>query len=320
MSDEQERNNQARTIGQVVAYLQPRFPDVSHSSLRFLEREGFIRSVRTPGGHRLYPPDEVERIERIKRWQGERLSLVQIRERLGDLDHLSEPAALADEFVRNAVAGNLVAAGALIERADGVGLSLSRIFGDVLTPALIEVGERWAAGDVPVAREKEVSELARELIVELTRRHEVPEPKGPVIVAACVEGERHELGLRMIAGLLRQRGYRVYFLGADVAPTFLFDAVTLRSPTVVLISARQPDARPYLEAALSGLHAMNGSYDVIVGGNLAWSERQMIEGYGAIPALEGGPVEAVVSIEAIASDGTRASDSGMDETNARMGC
>ncbi len=285
----------------MVAHLQPRFPDVSHSSLRFLEREGLIRSIRTPGGHRLYTPAEVERIERIKRWQGERLSLVQIRDRLTALDLITDPGALASDFVRSAVAGNLVGAGEVIERADGVGLPLSRLFGEVLTPALIEVGELWAKGVVPVAREKEGSELSRELIVELTRRHADPDPHGPVIVAACVEGERHELGLRMIAGLLRQRGYRVYFLGADVAPRFLLDAVELRSPAIVLISARQPGARPHLEAALAGLRSIDGSAKVIVGGNLAWQEREMIERYGALPALDDGPVEAVASIESIAA-------------------
>ena len=56
---------QTFTIGQVVAALQPRFPDVSHSSLRFLEREGLIHSLRTTGGHRLYAADEVARIEQI---------------------------------------------------------------------------------------------------------------------------------------------------------------------------------------------------------------------------------------------------------------
>ena len=71
-------------IGQVVAELQASYPDVSHSSLRFLEREGLITSIRTPGGHRLYYRADVERIRQIKMWQAQRLSLDQIRQRLQD--------------------------------------------------------------------------------------------------------------------------------------------------------------------------------------------------------------------------------------------
>ena len=69
-------------IGQVVARLQAEYPDVSHSSLRFLEREGLVTPHRTPGGHRLFTPQDVDRVRAIKRWQEQRLSLGEIRDRL----------------------------------------------------------------------------------------------------------------------------------------------------------------------------------------------------------------------------------------------
>src|ERR687889_2193402 len=88
------------SIGSVVAELQRSYPDVSHSSLRFLEREGLITSIRTRGGHRLYSPADVERIRQIKTWQAQRLSLEEIRQRLVDLDRLPAPAVLAESFLR----------------------------------------------------------------------------------------------------------------------------------------------------------------------------------------------------------------------------
>ncbi|MEZ4496916.1 MAG: MerR family transcriptional regulator [Thermomicrobiales bacterium] len=128
MTSDPVLEQQTFTIGQVVAALQPRFPDVSHSSLRFLEREGLIHSLRTTGGHRLYAADEVARIEQIKRWQGERVSLGEIRERLVSLDSLSNPELLAREYVASAVAGDLRNAGDIIEQADKVGVPLDVVF------------------------------------------------------------------------------------------------------------------------------------------------------------------------------------------------
>jgi DNA-binding transcriptional MerR regulator len=61
-------------IGRVVADLQGSYPDVTHSSLRFLEREGLVIPTRTPGGHRLYRPQDIERIRQIKAWQNGRNS------------------------------------------------------------------------------------------------------------------------------------------------------------------------------------------------------------------------------------------------------
>src|SRR5687767_5899676 len=70
------------SIGQVVTHLQAEYPDVSHSSLRFLEREGLVTPHRTPGGHRLFTKQDVDRVRQIKRWQEQRLSLAEIRQRL----------------------------------------------------------------------------------------------------------------------------------------------------------------------------------------------------------------------------------------------
>ncbi len=58
------------SIGQVVTHLQAEYPDVSHSSLRFLEREGLVTPHRTPGGHRLFTKQDVDRVRQIKRWRG----------------------------------------------------------------------------------------------------------------------------------------------------------------------------------------------------------------------------------------------------------
>src|SRR5688500_10464102 len=82
-------------IGQVVAELRASYPDVSDSSLRFLEREGVSAPTRTAGGHRLFAQHDVERIRQIKPWQTQRLSLDESRPRLVDLDRLPAPPALA---------------------------------------------------------------------------------------------------------------------------------------------------------------------------------------------------------------------------------
>src|SRR5689334_20930847 len=93
-------------IGDVVAELQRTYPDVTHSSLRFLEREGLVIPSRTPGGHRLYSQQDLGRIRQIKAWQAERLSLEEIRGRLAAQHELGAPHAIADQFLEAAVRGD----------------------------------------------------------------------------------------------------------------------------------------------------------------------------------------------------------------------
>jgi methanogenic corrinoid protein MtbC1 len=289
-------------IGQVVAELQASYPDVSHSSLRFLEREGLITSIRTPGGHRLYSRADVERIRQIKTWQAQRLSLEQIRQRLAELERLPAPAALAESFLRQALNGNQAAAYQTIIKADDLGLPLTRLFGEVLQSALTELGQRWEHGELLVAQEKEVSELARDLIADLSLRHARTPTDGPALVAACVEGERHELGLRMICGLSRAEGYAVHYLGADVAPRFLLEAVQLHRPAVILLSAKLAKNLPAVKDAVDALTAGIAPEHlppVVVGGRVTVEHAEAIRALGAIPVIEEHPAAALTVVAAL---------------------
>jgi methanogenic corrinoid protein MtbC1 len=279
------------TIGQVVADIQKSYPDVTHSSLRFLERERLLVPRRTPGGHRLYARHDLDRLRQIKAWQAQRLSLDEIRQRLAALQGLGSPGAIAEQFLAAALAGDLAGAAQVIRGADELGMPLTQLFGDVLRPALYEVGTRWAQGDVPVGQEKEVSELVRDLIAELSRRHADPDPRGPTVVAAAVAGERHDLGLRMVAGLLRERGWRVHFLGPDVAPPFLLEAVRLRAPAVVLLSATTEARLPAVAEAIAVLRAdgTTEAMPVVVGGGQAVATHaDTLRALGAVPAVDDG--------------------------------
>ncbi len=285
------------SIGMVVTELRRTYPDVTHSSLRFLEREGLVHATRTAGGHRLYAQDDVERIRQIKLWQLQRLSLQEIHERLTHLDRLPATSKLTEEFLMHALAGNLQQAYWSIIAAADVGLSLEKIFADVLDPALRKVGGGWERGDLLVAQEKEISELSRELITELTLRHLSP-VVGTPIVAACVEGEKHELGLRMICGLLRARGYGVHFLGADVAPRFLLEATDLHRPAAVLLSAMMTEQLPAIGAAIIQLASRGGAEGpiVIVGGHITAHHAEAIRAFGAIPLTESNLTTALTTM------------------------
>lgn len=83
-----------KTIGGTVALLQKEFPDLTSSSLRFLEKEGLLHPQRTPGGHRLYSDDDIARIRLIKHLQSERhYPLDVIRHMLAKLEQAKDQEA-----------------------------------------------------------------------------------------------------------------------------------------------------------------------------------------------------------------------------------
>lgn len=257
------------TMGDTVAALQQTSPDITHSSLRFLEREGFISPRRTRGGHRLFSDGDLARIRLIKRWQAARLSLSEIRDRLTRMDALESPRALSNHFLARAVSGDAAGAAQVVLLADDLGMPLHVMFEEVLAPALVAVGDQWETDALSVGQEHEISHLARELIANLTLRHWNDEPGSPVILAATISGELHELGLRMVVALLRQRAAHVHYLGADVSSDILMDAIHNRRPDVILLSVSIEDHLPMLHETLAAIAAEDfGDHPpvVLVGG------------------------------------------------------
>ena len=59
------------TIGQVVQKLQPSFPDLSISKVRYLEDEGLINPERTNSGYRKFSENDVKQLEVILKLQKE---------------------------------------------------------------------------------------------------------------------------------------------------------------------------------------------------------------------------------------------------------
>jgi len=79
----EQQQPRLHTIGAVCARLQPDYPDISISKIRYLEDQGLLTPKRTRGGYRLFSEEDVERLETILRLQrDEFLPLRVIRQEL----------------------------------------------------------------------------------------------------------------------------------------------------------------------------------------------------------------------------------------------
>jgi DNA-binding transcriptional MerR regulator len=80
-------------IGQVLAKLQPEFPELTPSKLRFLEEQGLVTPARTAAGYRKFSPDDIERLGVVLAMQRDHyLPLKVIRAHLDAVDRGETPA------------------------------------------------------------------------------------------------------------------------------------------------------------------------------------------------------------------------------------
>ena len=121
---------------------------------------------------------------------------------------------------------------------------------EILQKGLVDVGDRWYEGTATVQMEHFATELA------LRRLHTLmaaaPQPvKDQTVLLGCPPGEQHTFSSLLIAMLLRYRGWKVIYLGADVPEEWLAETVRMTHPALVVMTAmRLTSAARLLETAL----------------------------------------------------------------------
>jgi MerR family transcriptional regulator, light-induced transcriptional regulator len=177
------------------------------------QRYGVLHPERTTGGQRRYSERDVARVEWLKERLHEGYRIGEAAALLGDSVAVARTTEeLRDGIVAATGASDPVALRLLVDQSLAL-TSLDDSFVHVLAPALAVIGERWASGHVSVAQEHLASSTVCAALLTLLsdRRAGV---RGTAVLA-CAPGERHEIGLLMLAVLLRSDGWQVAYLGAD---------------------------------------------------------------------------------------------------------
>src|SRR5688572_29492001 len=103
-------------------------------------------------------------------------------------------------------------------------LGWASALGEVIFPALKRVGIYWETSVIPPANEHFAAELVRREILGSLKEIDLAAADQPMVLLACPEDERHDLGLSALNLLLRSQGLRTVYLGADVPTGDLFSA------------------------------------------------------------------------------------------------
>jgi DNA-binding transcriptional MerR regulator len=232
---------------------------VSPDVLRAWEkRYGLLRPSRSAGGYRLYSERDEWRVRLMqqKLWSG--LSTAEAARDVARMEHNSDmpdgsvetPAELAEKVGVALEHFDEDDAHALLDRLLGVH-GLERAIRDALMPYLRELGERWARKEITVAQEHFASRLIEGRLLTLARGWN----RGPGrrAVVACPSGEQHTLPLVCFGLVLRTRGWRIVYLGADTPPSSVHMAADTISADVILLSAASSDRFVTITKDLRGL-------------------------------------------------------------------
>lgn len=234
---------------------------IKPDTLRAWERRyGLPQPERTEGGHRIFTQRDIETLKWLSARQDEGLSISRAVDLWNSLEAEGQDPLLTMPYTSGRAADPLVVlAGKEIDEAREAWIKacmnfdedlaeqiLNQAFAqyspetvvlEVLVKGLSAIGEGWYRGEITVQQEHFASSLAIRRLDALIAAAPKPTLKGNVLLA-CPPEDEHTFSPLVLTYLIRRRGRRALFLGANVPFARFNDALDQTKPALVIMTAQ----------------------------------------------------------------------------------
>jgi methanogenic corrinoid protein MtbC1 len=276
---------------------------VPATTIRAWERRyGYPKPRRDAGGQRLYSERDIEGI----RWLSDQTThgvaisraIAMLRSGYGGPGSSTAAAVataprsfatLRSEILKALMVLHPGRAEAVLQEAFAFD-SVEEVCLQLFEPLLIEVGDRWHAGELSVAAEHYITSFIRSRLFALLNAYQRPDLDGPVVFTACAPEEWHEIGIVLVSIFLARRGVAVRYLGPNLPLDALAELVARQHPALVALSAQSRETARALRGVSQLLAQGAPPHPRVVFGGQAFNReaalRESIEGTYVGPNAE----------------------------------
>ena len=157
-----------------------------------------------------------------------------------------------------------------------------------LAVGLREIGDKFESGELwlpHLVMGAEAMEAAIKVLEEHMPKSELDSTSKGTVVIGTVEGDIHDLGLRIVASMLRANGFKVYDLGCDTPSLTLINKAKEVDADIIAISSLMTTTMPFMRDLIDALKAagLRDKYKVLVGGgpvSKEWAQAIGADAYG----------------------------------------
>jgi MerR family transcriptional regulator, light-induced transcriptional regulator len=151
-----------------------------------------------------------------------------------------EAGALEKEakiYLKSLLKADRLAASSIVKNTLESGCEIKDIYIHIFQATQYEIGRLWQTNRINVAQEHYCTAATQAIMSQLYPYVFKNKKNGHRLVAACVNGELHELGIRMVADILEMEGWDTYYLGANTPLKSLLESLSRYQAEVLCISA-----------------------------------------------------------------------------------
>jgi MerR family transcriptional regulator, light-induced transcriptional regulator len=189
-------------------------------------------------------------------------------------------STLARAYIEALLKGRRRDASLLVLEAVESGMSVHDVYLHVFQRSQREIGRLWQLNLLSVAQEHYCTAATQLIMSQLYPRVFSTERNGRTLVAACVAGDLHEIGLRMVADFFEMDGWDTFYVGANAPAPSVVQTIAERGADVLAVSAtitsHVREARSLIEAVRASVECREvkviaGGYPFLVAPEL-WRE------------------------------------------------
>lgn len=166
---------------------------------------------------------------------------------------LAQPAK---QYLNALLRGERHVASKLILAAVDDGTSVKDIYLHVFQRCQHEIGRLWQMNLLSVAQEHYCTAATQLIMSQLYPHIFETEKNGRTLIATCVAGDLHEIGVRMVADFFEMEGWDTFYLGANAPTACVVETLAERKPDVLAISAT---ITPHVRAVAGLIAAVRSS-------------------------------------------------------------
>lgn len=197
------------------------------------------------------------------------------------LTHTWEHETLARGYLEDLLGGKRAEASKKVTQAVESGLSIKDLYLQVFQWSLYEVGRLWEENKVSVAQEHVVTASTQLIMSQFYPQIFAAERCNQSLVALCVEGNLHEVGLRMVCDFFEMEGWDTLFLGASTIEDGLVEVIRAKNPDLIAISATMKSHLPSVENMVETFNKQDWRCKILVGGQPFNSDPDLWKKVGA---------------------------------------